>query len=254
MKSPLIPGLALAAMLALAACSGTTSGADSTPRPDAAPVDTSIAPPQTGEPSPDAPDTPYPGGVTAANLPADSDLVWTPDIGWKTVETTEGGGTEQRSVCQQNRMESLGARFIVVRTYALGGDPSTSGGDGAAIAMSFETKELADQAYATAQGWITDCAATLEAQNRTNPRFAIQPMTVPVPGGRAQVSEWMYGTAADAGEFESQGLIQVGDRLELLVMRVQGQDNNFDTQPKGPVGIVHPMIRSVPAAAEKLAR
>ncbi|WP_425309551.1 hypothetical protein AADG42_12560 [Ammonicoccus fulvus] len=254
MKPALLPGLALAAALGLAACSGAASGPDSTTSPGVAPVDTSIAPPQTGEASPDAPDAPYPGGVTEADLPADSELVWTPEIGWRTVETSEGGGTQQLSVCQQNRMESLGAKFIMVRTYALAGDPNTSGADAAAIAMSFESKELADQAYATAQGWITECAATLEAQDRTEPRFAIEPMDVPVAGGRAQVSEWMYGTAADEGEFESQGLIQVGDRLELLVMRVQGQDNNFDTEPNGPVGLVHPMIRSVPAAAEKLAR
>ncbi len=254
MKSALMPSLALGAVLALAACSGTASNPDSNTSPGVAPVDTSIAPPQTGEASPDAPDTPYPGGVTEADLPSDSELLWTPEIGWKTVETSEGGGTQQHSVCQQNRMESLGARFIMVRTYALGDAPRGSGADATAIAMSFESKELADQAYATAQGWITDCAATLEAQNRIDPRFAIEPMDVAVPGGRAQVSEWMYATAADAGEFESQGLIQVGDRLELLVMRIEGQDNNFDTEPNGPVGMVHPMIRSVPKAAEKLAR
>lgn len=254
MKSPLLPGLALAAVLALSACSGATSGSDPGERPGVAPVDTSIAPPQTGEASPDAPDAPYPGAVTEADLPADTDLVWTSEIGWKTVETSEGGGTEQRSVCQQNRMESLGAKFLLTRTYALGGDPNTSGGDAAAIAMSFETEELADQAYATAQGWITECAATLEAQNRTNPKLWIDPREVTVPGGRAQMSEWSYGIGGDEGEFESQGLIQVGDRVELLVMRIQGQDNNFDTEPNGPVGDVHPMIRSLPTAAEKLAR
>lgn len=251
MTSRLLPALALTALMGLSACGGQASVPTAeTPRPDSAPAATSIAPPQPGMPSPDAATAPPPGSVTEADLPAADDLQWTETTRWRTGDTTAGGGDDQVSACQQTRLESLGGNAIVVRTFALGDDA----GQGASVAMSFDSRELADQAYDIAQGWLGDCEAVLTAQNRTGGRQTVSATPVPLQEGRAVVTEWAYSTAPDSGEFESQGLIQLEDRLNLTVMRVEGLDNNWDLALDGPVGAVHPMLRSVPAIAATLAR
>lgn len=251
MKSRLLPPLALAAVLALSACSGEP-GTSPAPRTEAAPADTSVLPPQTAEPSPDASTTPPGGAVTPANLPEADDLEWNEGTSWRAGATSVGGGSEQLSVCQQNSIESLGANAIHVRRFSMTGD-----GEAVSIAMSFENEELAGQAYATAQDWFAACEPVLVAQQRTDGRQGIPETAVEVPDGRAQVTEWGYRSATtdpDSLEFESQGLVQLSDRVSLTVMRIEGQDNNWDLEPGGPVGAVHPMIRSLPAVATKLAR
>lgn len=250
MTSRFLLALALTAVLVLSACGGQPGGSAETSPPDIAPADTSIGPPQTGMPSPDAPTVPPSGSVTEAELPAADDLQWTETTRWRTGDTTTGGGDDQVSACQQTRLESLGGDAIVVRDFTLGADA----GKGASVAMSFASRELADQAYETLQGWLGDCEAVLTAQDRAGGRQTVSATAVPVAEGRAVVTEWAYTTTPDSGEFESQGLIQIDDRLNLTVMRVEGLDNNWDLAPGGPVGAVHPMVRSVPAIAATLAR
>lgn len=256
MKPRLLPSLALASLtltgaIALSACAGEPDTSP-TPRPAATPVDTSLLPPPSVQPSPDARTTPPSGSVTADNLPEAASLEWNEASTWRALETRAGGGTEQLSVCQQTRLESLGANAIQVRTYSLSGD----GGDGVAIAMSFDDRALADQAYGTVQDWVADCRQVLQAQERTDGSQGIAPTPVDVPGeGRAQVTEWAYRSpSTEPGnlEFESQGLVQTGDRLGLLIMRIEGQDNNWDVEAGGPTGAIHPMIRNIPAVADSL--
>ncbi|WP_432560482.1 hypothetical protein [Granulicoccus sp. GXG6511] len=256
MKSRLFPALAVAAVLALTACSGEPAATEA-PRPEAAPVDTSVLPPQSGAPAPDDPTTPPAGAVTADNLPVAEDLQWNDTADWRTAETSVGGGTEQLSVCQQNSIESLGGNAVQVRTFTLSPAGGQADGEAVAVAMSFDSREFADQGYATAQEWLADCQRVLAAQERTDGRQVISPIEVSVPSGRAQVTEWSYqapSTGADSGEFESQGLVQQGDRVALVVMRTPGQDNNWDVEPGGPVGELHPMIRTLPAVADRLTR
>ncbi|MDO5681376.1 MAG: hypothetical protein Q4G46_00930 [Propionibacteriaceae bacterium] len=255
MKTPLLPALALAAVLAVSACGSPNAAPQEAPRTAAAPADTGILPPQTAEPSPD-PSTPAPSGaVTEANLPDAQDLHWNDGASWRAAATTTGGGTEQLSVCQQNSMESLGANAILVRTFTF-----TGNGDAVAVAMSFDSRAGAEEAYAVAQEWMADCQGVLVAQKRTNGSQGIPPTPVALPqstAGKAQVTEWGYRTASTDPanlEFESQGLAQVNDRLALVFMRSEGQDSNWDLSPGGPVGSVHPMIRSLPAVAAKLTR
>lgn len=244
MRTHLLPGLAVAAALVMTGCS-----AGSAPVSQPPPAETSVAAAPTELPSPDAPTTAPPGSVTADDLPAADDLVWNDRASWTVGATTEGGGTEQLFVCQQNSLESLGANAIQVRTYTLSGaDPAV------AIAMSFDSRELADQAYETVKTWNDDCLEVLDAQGRNDAKQTITALGVPIEGGRGHVTEWAYPRGEDNGEFESQGLYQIDDRIGLLAMRIEGQDNSWDTAPGGPVGEVHPIIRSLPAAAAKLAR
>ena len=245
MNLRLLPALVATAVLCLSAC---TTAPES--RPEAAPVDTSIMPPQTALPSPDATTASPIGSVTAANLPAASDLQWNEAATWKVDQTSTGGGGEQVLACQQNSIESLGASAIAVRTFTL-----SDSGEGAAIAMSFDSHELADQAYATAGEWLIDCQQVLIAQGRTDGSRGIPLTAVDLPQGRAQMTEWSYRTdTTDPNnlQFESEGLIQVVDRVAMVMMRIEGQDNNWDLEPDGPTGAVHPMIRSLPAVADKL--
>ena len=79
-----------------------------------------------------------------------------------------------------------------------------------------------------------------------------------VPGGTAVMSEWAWwDPEADPGgemaTIESQGVIQVDDRVELLVMSTQGMDSNWALSPDDGTGLpVHPMVDSMPKAAERL--
>jgi hypothetical protein len=248
----LVPSLVLATALAVAGC--TTNPFNPPPPADSPgaypPVTATPGQETPGQSVPASPDAPAPEVVvTDADLPTAQDLVWNDGASWTAGETREGEGTERITACQQNRLDSLGPTAVWVRTFDLSGD----GGSGAAVAMSFESTALADQAYGTLQDWTANCTTALQAQNRTDARQAIPAQPIPVPDGRAQFTEWVYGIGPDLGEFESQGVYQVGDRVGLLVMRIQGQDNNWDLEPDGPVGMLHPQIRSVPPAAEKLA-
>ena len=255
MKPRLLPSLALAAVLSVSACAGEASDPQEAPRPEAAPVDTSIQPAPTGAPSPDAPTPPPGGAVTAANLPQAQDLQWSEETSWQVEETFTGGGTEQLSVCQQNSIESLGVNAIQVRTFTLGED-----GEAVAIAMSFDGPGAAEEGYALAEEWVGDCEQVLAAQQRTDGRqhFPAAAVTLPaLADGESQVTEWIYSPPDSGGhyaEFESQGLVRSGDRMAFVIMRVQGQDNSWDLEPGGPVGDVHPMIRSLPAVADRLAQ
>lgn len=239
----LVPGFVLATALAVAGC---TTNPFNPPPPADSPG--AYPPPETATPT--APDAPSPAAaVTEADLPAAEDLQWNDEAQWTAGDTASGGGTEAVSVCQQNQLPTLGANTVWVRSF----DLSEGDGSGAAVAMSFDTTALADQAYATIQDWTANCTETLQRQGHSDGRQAIPATPITVPDGRAEFTEWSYPTAADDGVFESQGLYQTDDRVGLLVMRIDGQDNNWDLEPDGPVGALHPQIRSVPPAAQKLA-
>lgn len=244
-----VPGLVLVAALAVAGC--TTNPFNPPPpadSPGAYPPATA-APGQEAPPTtPASPDAPAPP-VTEADLPTAADLVWNEGVQWTAGETTSGSGAGPVSVCQQNQLETLGANAVWVRSFE-----QSDNGAGAAAAMSFDTTALADQAYATLQNWTTDCAAALQRQGHTDGQQGIPVTPITVPNGRAQFTEWSYRTtASEDSEFESLGLYQVGDRVGLLMMRIRGEDNNWDLEPDGPVGELHPQIRSVPPVAAKLA-
>ncbi|MDO5499595.1 MAG: hypothetical protein Q4F67_07945 [Propionibacteriaceae bacterium] len=249
MKMRLVPSLVLAAVLAVSACSGEPGG----PAPGGPePGDTAAMPQPDGQVSPDSMPAPNAdGSVSAANLPEADDLQWNDAVEWETGETTTGTGAGQLSVCQQTPLDSLGANSIQVRTFEM------TGGDGqaAAVAMSFDTAEVADQAAETLEEWVADCTLVLEGQNRTDGNQVVAPTVVFVPhGARGQVSEWAYTTPEDVGEFESQGVVVIGNRVALLVMRIEGQDNNWSTEPDAPEDDLHPMIRSLTPLTDKLVR
>lgn len=230
-------------LLVFAGCSGGPGGATGQPsqptqqsRP-AAPSDAggiSQAPTASGSPgalqtpvsgnaSPAATTRPPAGAVTAAALPTGAELG-----GWSEGATGTGGGTEQLSVCQQNRWESTGATGIVRRSYSKGADQA------AAVALSFDSPELADQAYQTTQRWFADCTATLQARGgQATQQNPAQP--VPVPGGKAEATAWGWS----GNQHEAQGLIQIGNRVEVLVIRAP---QPFD-----------PLQRALPNAARRLA-
>ena len=231
-----IPALLIVpCLLAVAACS-SGPGAGGQPSQPIAPTDAggisqaptapgtpgAVQTPVSGNASPAPTTRPPAGAVTAAALPTGADLG-----GWSEGRTDIGGGTEQLSVCQQNRWESTGATGIVRRSYSRGADSA------AAVAMSFDTPELADQAYQSTQRWFADCTATLQARGG-QARQQNQARPVPVPGGKAELTEWGWA----GNEHEAQALIQIGNRVEVLAMRAP---QPFD-----------PLERAVPTAAEKL--
>lgn len=202
--------------------------------------------PHSEAPSPDPTTAPPAGALTEAQLPTGAELAWQQPGDWTAGDTHAGSGGEQLSMCQVNKFESTGATAIQVRTF------TRPEGKAVAAAMSFDSPELAEQARATLAGWVDSCPEMLTARGMQNIKPTFTHHTVPVDGGTAEASElgWSDG---GAGTFESIGITSAGDRVEWLTMTVTGEDSNWDTEPGGPVGTVHPIIRSLPAVTKKLA-
>lgn len=231
LPAPLL--LPAACLLALTACTGAPAPQPTQPAgaggTSAAAAPISGAPgasPQTpvaGNASPAPSTRPPAGAVTAAALPTGSDLG-----GWSEGATGTGGGTEQLSVCQQNRWESTGATGIVHRSYTRAADSAS------AVALSFDSAELATQAYQTTQRWFADCSATL--QGRGGQAKQVTPARqVPLLGdAKGELTEWSW---AQNGH-EAQALVLHGNRLAVVAVRAP--------QPAGK------LERTLPATARRL--
>lgn len=228
-----IPALLIVpCLLAVAGCTGGPGDQSSqAPRPSAgeisqAPADSAspgaVQTPVAGNASPAPSTRPPTGAVTAAALPTGAELT-----GWREGATGTGGGTDQLSACQRNRWESTGATGIVHRSYTRGADTA------AAVALSFDTAELAEQAYQTTRSWFADCTAPLSARGG-QARQVTPARPAEVAGGQAEVTEWAW--AGD--QREAQGLVRLGNRVEVLAIRAP--------QPLGE------LERTLPAAARRL--
>lgn len=235
--------VALAATTGLAACSEQTEAPGGGKADEPRPAENIT--PHSEVPSADPTTAPPAGALTEAQLPTGAELAWHEFGDWTAGDTHAGSGNEQLSMCQVNKFESTGANAIQVRTF------TRPEGKAVAAAMSFDTPELAEQARTTLAGWVDKCPQMLEARelDSVKPTFH---QAVPVGDGRAEASEIGWSDNG-TGTFESVGITTTGSRVEWVTMTVEGEDSNWDTGPGGPVGAIHPMIRSLPEITRKLA-
>lgn len=54
------------------------------------------------------------------------------------------------------------------------------------------------------------------------------------------------------GTFQAIGTVVNADRVAYVVMNTVGMDNNWDDEPDGAVGALHPMIRTLPKVSERI--
>lgn len=235
---------ALAATTGLAACSQQTEAPGGGKVDEPQPSENIT--PHSEVPSADPTTAPPSGALTEAQLPTGAELAWHEFGDWTAGDTHTGSGNEQLSMCQVNKFESTGANAIQVRTF------TRAEGKAVAAAMSFDTPELAEQARNTLAGWVDSCPEMLGERGMSGVKPTFSHQAVEVANGKAEASELGWNDNG-AGTFESIGITGTGSRVEWVAMTVKGEDSNWDTEPGGPVGAVHPMIRSLPEVTLKLA-
>lgn len=132
------------------------------------------------------------------------------------------------------------------------------------LALQFGDADAARAAEQVVDGWVDDCAATLEDHGNTLLDAVGEPVRVGVVTPRGTSGEFAVvpvhtqqgGESDQEGFFESLGVTRVGDRLMLTVEVVRGMDDNVSLQAGGDPGTEqpeHPQFGLVRAAAERLA-
>jgi hypothetical protein len=190
----------------------------------------------------------------ASDTPADvldeSILLETGDI--PRIETTSGWREQEPQdlptlSCQPEWLKALGANDMVYRDFASDDEYGLAGSASTAV-LAFENDSEAGYARDTVEGWIESCDARLDED-----RHALIELgdlhTVDVDTG--EPARWREVVTAaqevctDCGAvwFETQGVAQVGDRLVLLQVAVQGGGPT-------PPGLVERMDTAFRAAVE----
>ncbi|AKT52082.1 hypothetical protein [Arsenicicoccus sp. oral taxon 190] len=185
--------------------------------------------------------------MTLANLPAKRDMWWHRAGDWKISAPDDGKTNLEFSPCLQGVWVS---HDEVGRSYHIGNDGQK------AEAMAFQ---LPDRASAVAaerhiRTQIDRCALTAgDVGHRQRPTWH-DVRTRVGHAGWTEIMRPVDGShpGQDYGIFESYGVYRDGNRVGLVIMDVVGQDNNWDTEPGGPVGQLHPMIHNVKASVERL--
>lgn len=237
--------VALALLIGLSACTESSEVPGGGPVDEPVPAESVV--PHSEAPSADASTAPPSGAVTEAALPTGAELAWLEFGDWTVADTHAGSGNAQLSKCQVNKFESTGANAIVVRTFT-----APDGSQAVAAAMSFDSPELTDQAAQTLAGWVDSCEEMLGSGGMSQIKRTFTHEQVRVDGGSAEASEIGWDDQG-TGTFESIGITSTDTRVEWVTMTVTGQDSKWDTTPDGPVGQLHPMIRSLPEVTKKLA-
>lgn len=181
--------------------------------------------------------------LTQANLPTAGDLEYHKAGDWKLVNAGPGQGHSALTICQ-GKLPGLENPHVFRADFTM---PVEGGTDGYAAAMVIEYKDnaTAQEARKTVLSWG-------KGKCETGPDG--EPTDVKAYGGDAAFSEMTAKANGDNTRFVSIGAVVVNNRLAIVTMEDIGQDSNWDYAPNGEVGAMHPMFRTLPKVADRLAK
>ncbi|MGH3383066.1 MAG: hypothetical protein ACRDO1_00665 [Nocardioidaceae bacterium] len=241
------------ACLAVALCAGVAVAAagnvlGTAPQP--------IAPTRTPAPT----QTPI---ETAPELTEDQrltagDIAWGPEVEWGSIGLTESFESSDTG-CYTEVLANLSADRGVAELWhekfrSAGENPQAE-----AITMQFGSADAARAVYDLLIEAGDGCEQ-LVRERGGEPRPDMGDwVRLAVPEGEAQYIEGMYADTleSEVGFFDSMGVVINGDRVVVVGIIVRGQDNNwaYNKEQEADTGLpLHPQIRTLPVAAERLAR
>lgn len=243
-----VPVLLTSSALLLAGCGdrGAEAGpgdgasvAEESPTEEPTPTESS----EPSEPTEEPTESPEPAGsLTDALLPGEEVPGFNDEFQWSDGPTQETEPAELAGTCHRFELTSIGAEQVAYRTY-----DAVQGGDSQAseLVAQFPDDETAARAEQVLQSWRKGCAKNLKKFDSVD----VGDLTdVPVEGGAGSWYMVSYGPAEDdpeAGYFDAQGIVHVGNRVAVLRMALIGQDYNYTVGEE-------PMVGAVQAAAARL--
>lgn len=185
------------------------------------------------------------GTLSESNLPRSQDMAWHSLGDWKTTSTWSGSGQATVNRCQATTFEKLGASQVFVREFSMGSDYAS------AVIMQFDDPASMDAALEGIKYWMTSCPERLSKQGIKGATSSSHQVS-----NSESFSELSFPDPdnADSGIFQATGVATDTDRLRaaFVTMETHGQDNNWDYEPNGPVGAMHPMFRTLPRVSDRL--
>ncbi len=188
-------------------------------------------------------------------------MAWHEIGDWRSEGTSIG--PEPSSTTQSTTRPVNDYRGAAARTWERSFSLRESEGDwAAAVLTQFDTAAHASAAERAVTRALATCEGTLTAADGYLQVGAASPSRrVKTTTGSARFTEMGYQTMVDVDAdpnswtFEATGTVRYGRRLLVLTMTSHGQDNNWSYVPNDPTELLlHPMFRTLPAAAKRLAR
>lgn len=198
-------------------------------------------------------------GAGSANLPSERTMAWHHRGDWISQGTTRSDEPTSPSPCLTRPLNDYrGARSSTSeRSFALeGSDRDTA----LAVVVQFDNVTHATAAERAVRRALQACDDTLaDDASYVGTAHPTPARRVDTERGTARFTEVDYVTLTDAdeqvGTFEAVGTVRTGRRLLVVSMAVHGQDNNWSYVADDPTGLpLHPMYRTLPRAANRLAR
>jgi hypothetical protein len=223
----LVPVAVAALLLGLSGCGKDDPGTQPPPDPSVSDTPTPTDSPTPSD-SPSASESPTtspsatpPAGALAPDallLPASGVPGFNDGWSWRV----KGTGAEHGpvGVCERFPMQTIGADTTVVRRFVPGG--SLTGGTATHLVANFVDDTSASQAIAVLRTWHDRCRERL-----TDYGFKkVGPVTsVSTSHGTATRYLTVYTKkGADEGTFDDLGVLRSGTTVELLLLRLRGQD------------------------------
>lgn len=227
-----------------AASSTPTPTESETPSESPTPSPSTTSPTPTPEPTPTQTVTPAPD-LTSKLLPARAVAGLNQEWRWRAGETrTAEPATEQLPECLRFSLAAIGASEAVTRSYL----PPRFAADAPASALQvvagFPDQETASRVMQVLRSWHGTCERRLNKVSDQKHRISDA-----VSVGRG-LDAFTYlhttrGSTPDTTAFEDVSQVRVGDRISIVVVRLDEQDYNYDQDDT-------PAARSAVAAARRL--
>lgn len=187
--------------------------------------------------------------LTTDNLPSASQIKWNEAVVFRIGDTWTDDRDFRPSACMQAKLDTLGAIGLLNRTY-----PAKNSDNLTASVQVLEcgTEQEARTAESTIRSWAEGCADLAGPLHPGAETTDIHP--VDTDDGQGYFTELMYPAKGDLTSFDSLGWYRTGRRLAVVTFTSTMIDHNYDLKPGGPVGVLHEMIQTLPAVADRLAR
>lgn len=238
--------------LSVVAVTATACGTSKDPAADPSePIPSEDITPVAEMPDPD-PTTPAPeDAVTPDDLPPADEITWNGEPVF-TAAAEPPAVHEQFSRCQPNTLAYLGPNATVTQRYTAD-DPA--GPVATVVAMSFNDEAAATEAREEIGRWIDDCATILSTSRQADaPKRLIDNEPVEIDGGTGVLNQWSWEAAQpDPAEgFESEGVIQIGNRVALATMATSAEPGDWSLDPGDTGRPLHPMVAAMRTVADRM--